>query len=92
MLEKSPDDPFLLYALGMEMKKTDVAAALELFHRVIQVDPGQCYAYYQLGQTHEAAHNSSAAQAAYRDGLAAAGRVGDEHARQEITAALEALA
>ena len=50
MLEKSPDDTFLLYAMGMEQKKSgDAPAAIQSFDQVIQRDWGYCYAYHQKG-------------------------------------------
>src|ERR1700722_513944 len=88
MLEKSPDDPFLLYALAMEKKKTDTGEALRLLRRVTQLDPSQCYAYFQLGQTHEMTGDNEAAKGAYREGLAAAERYGDQHAKQKTAGAL----
>jgi|ERR1700722_143102 len=91
MLEKTPNDAFLLYALGMEHKEIDVAQALQLFHQVIQIDPDHGYAYYQLGQTHELAGEKDAAATAYQNGMSAARRRGDNHAAQEIAAALEML-
>jgi predicted TPR repeat methyltransferase len=91
MLEKSPGDAFLLYALAMELKKSDATEALELLHRVTQLDPRQCYAYFQIGQTHEAAGDIAAAKAAYHNGLAAAEKYGDAHAKQEIAGALQMI-
>ncbi len=92
MLQKQPNDTFLLYGLAMEYKKAgDPASAVEHFDRVIALDPGYCYAYHQKGQTFEASGNREAARQAYRDGIAAATTKGDLHAREEITAALEML-
>jgi len=91
MLEKNPNDAFLLYALGMEHKECDSTQAIQLFQRVTQVDPDHGYAYYQLGQTHELAGDNAAALAAYRNGIAAAGRRGDQHAAQEIAAAMQLI-
>ena len=91
LLERSPDDPFLLYALAMERKKADPAGAIALFARVAQLDPRQCYAYFQMGQTHEQTGEIQAAKAAYRDGIAAAERCGDAHAKSELAAALELI-
>jgi tetratricopeptide (TPR) repeat protein len=91
MLAKNPSDPFLVYALGMEHKKTDPAEAIKLFEQAIQLDANQSYAYFQLGQTNEATGNLPAARTAYERGMAAASRSGDAHARQEIEAALDAL-
>lgn len=92
MLSKSPDDAFLLYGVGMEHKKLgDTARAVEFFDRVIAVDPGYCYAYYQRGQTLEQAGDEAGAAKAYRSGIEAAAKKGDAHARSELEAALDSL-
>jgi Flp pilus assembly protein TadD len=92
MLEQQPDDPFLLYALAMEHKKAgEASAAIEHFRRVIQLDPGYCYAYHQIGLIHENAGDTASAKSAYQEGIDAAIRKGDAHAREEIEAALEML-
>ena len=92
MLEKQPSDPFLLYSIGMEHKKADdPARAIEFFDRTLRADPGYCYAYYQKGQTLESTGDAEGAKRVYREGIEAAARVGDEHARGEIQGALEML-
>jgi tetratricopeptide (TPR) repeat protein len=90
MLEKTPDDPFLLYALGMEYKKVgDLPVAVEYFDRTLSVDPEYCYAYHQKGLAYESAGDLAAAADAYRQGIATARKKGDAHAAEEIAAALE---
>jgi tetratricopeptide (TPR) repeat protein len=90
MLAREPRDAFLLYGLGMEFKKLQLFdRAIEHFDRVIEVDPGYCYAYFQRGQTQELLGQSEPARQSYRAGIAAAERVGDAHAREELSAALE---
>jgi predicted Zn-dependent protease len=92
MLQKQPDDPFLLYALAMELRKAGrVDEAAGTFQRVIEVDPLYCYAYYQLGQLHASQSRIDAAKKVLTEGIAAAGRKGDGHARTELQAALELL-
>ncbi|HRK31051.1 MAG TPA: hypothetical protein PLD59_08230 [Tepidisphaeraceae bacterium] len=92
MLEKSPGDPFLLYAAGMEYKKTgDHPRALEYFRRTISADAKYCYAYYQAGQTYELSDRPTDARQAYIDGIAAAQMAGDAHAQSELQAALDML-
>ena len=92
MLQRQPDDPFLLYGLAMEHKKADEPAlALEFFGKVLQRDPNYCYAYYQRAQVHESLGDVEAAKRSLREGLEAADRSGDGHARQEIEAALALL-
>ena len=89
MLEKQPDDVFLLYAMGMEHRKAGARTeAIEHFDRVIARDWGYCYAYHQKGQVYEEAGDAEAAKEAYRQGIAAATRKGDAHAGEEIAAAL----
>jgi Tfp pilus assembly protein PilF len=89
MLLKEPDDTFLLYALALEHKKAGEAThAIERLDRVIALDPGYCYAYHQKGLVYQSSGNPSAARQAYRDGIEAAQKKGDAHARQEIEAAL----
>ena len=90
MLAKEPRDAFLLYGIGMEFKKLkSYERAIEHFTRVTQIDPNYCYAYFQRGQTHELLGQSEAAKQSYREGIAAAERAGDAHAKEELQAALE---
>jgi Flp pilus assembly protein TadD len=92
MLEKSPDDPFLLYGIGMEHKKAgDAAGAIEFFKRTIAADAGYCYAYYQRGLVCESQGDEAGARLAYQEGIVAARRKGDTHAEGEIQAALDML-
>ena len=89
MLEKSPGDTFLLYALALEHRKSgDTKSALEFLDKVIQHDWGYCYAYHQKGLTMESMGDLEGARKAYREGIDAAARKGDQHAGEEITAAL----
>jgi tetratricopeptide (TPR) repeat protein len=92
MLERQPDDPFLLYGLAMEYKKADEPArALEYFDQVLRRDPNYCYAYYQRAQVHESQGDVDAARRTLREGIEAAKRSGDDHALSEIEAALALL-
>lgn len=92
MLQRTPNDAFLLYGAGMEYKKLrQFDRAIGHFRAAIQVDPGYCYAYYQMGQTLELAGDAPGARQAYQEGIAAAERAGDAHARGEIAAALETM-
>jgi tetratricopeptide (TPR) repeat protein len=92
MLEREPDDTFLLYGIGMEYKKLAAPKkAIEYFDRVIQNDSGYSYAYFQRGQVLEQIGETEKAKQAYRDGMAAANRVGDAHAQSELQAALEMI-
>lgn len=92
MLEQEPDDTFLIYGLALEHKKLgDDTRAIELLDRVIFLDPGYCYAYYQKGMAFESAGEPNAAKSAYRAGIDAAKKKGDAHAQSELEAALSMI-
>lgn len=92
LLERDPNDTFLLYAIALEHKKAnDFPAALQWFDRVIEKDSGYSVAYHQAGLTHESAGDLDAAKAMYRRGIAAATRKGDHHAAEEMQGALSMI-
>ena len=92
MLQKEPDDLFLLYAIAMEHKKAgDFADALRYLDQVVAKDALYCVAYQQAAQVHEMAGDVEAAKRSYRDGIAAALRKGDLHAKEEMEGALAML-
>lgn len=92
MLEKSPQDPFLLYALAMEHKKAGhLAEAVDYFDRTLGVDPGYCYAYHQKGLAFLSAGDLEKARQSFEAGVAAAREKGDLHAAGEISAALDEM-
>jgi tetratricopeptide (TPR) repeat protein len=89
MLEKSPADAFVLYGVGLEYKKAgEFGKAIEFLDRAIGVDPGYCYAYYQKGQVYEEMGKAEEAKGVYREGIVAAGKKGDAHAKGELESAL----
>ena len=92
MLDRTPADPFLLYGMALEYKKaSEPRQALEYLDRTIRADAGYCYAYFQRGQVYEQTGDLAAAKQAYRDGIEAAKKKGDEHARSELEGALSMI-
>lgn len=92
MLQKEPDDLFLLYAIALEHKKaSEFTDAIQYLQRVLKKDPLYCVAFQQMAQVHETAGDVVAAKQAYEDGIAAAARKGDQHAKEEMEAALAML-
>jgi len=92
MLERTPQDTFLLYGIALEYKKIgDAGRAIDYLDKVVAVDPAYCYAYHQRGLVHESLGDMEAAKRAYREGIAAATRAGDAHARGEIEGALQMI-
>lgn len=89
LLERDPNDAFVLYGIAMEHKKAGRhEQAIEFFNRVIGVDAGYCYAYHQRGLVFEALNDMESAKRSYQEGVAAAKTKGDAHAAEEISAAL----
>lgn len=92
LLEKSPSDTFLLYALALELKKLDdKPGALDFLSKTIAVDPHYHYAYYQQGQILETKGDTEAAKAAYDAGIVRARTAGDGKALGELEAARDLL-
>ena len=92
MLEKTPDDAFLLYGLALEHKKAgDTADALAMLERTTASDPNFAYAHFQRGQIFESLGKIDDARSAYRAGVEAATRGGDQKGMGEIQGALESL-
>ncbi|HEX3357563.1 MAG TPA: hypothetical protein VHS31_11390 [Tepidisphaeraceae bacterium] len=92
MLQKQPNDPFLLYGIAMEHKKlNETSQAIEFLKRVISVDPNYCYAYFQSGQIYEIIGDLESAKRSYNEGIVAARRAGDAHAQSELEGALSML-
>jgi tetratricopeptide (TPR) repeat protein len=92
LLERDPDDPFVLYGIALEHKKLGNAkSAIDYLDRTIAADSGYCYAYYQKGQVQESLGDPRAARETYQKGIAAAQLKGDDHAASEIESALSML-
>jgi len=92
MLQDSPDDLFLNYALAMEHvsggRKED---ALSAFGRVLTIDPNHSAAWFQQAQLLAGAGEYAEARESASRGVAAAKVQGDQHAVEEIGGFLESL-
>jgi predicted Zn-dependent protease len=89
---RSPDDAFARYSLAMALRSAgrgDEAAAE--FRELRARRPDYVPTYLMLGQTLETLGRDDEAAQAYEDGVAAATRVNDMHARSELEQALEAV-
>ncbi len=88
---KNPDDAFARYSLAMALRSVGQGeeAAVE-FQELRRRKPDYVPAYLMLGQTLETLGRVPEAAQVYEDGIAAATRVNDMHARDELGQALEA--
>jgi predicted Zn-dependent protease len=88
-VEKSPDDPFARYSLAMALRGRGRAEeALAQFGELARRRPDYVPTYLMLGQVLEAVGRDADAARAYGDGIAAAARANDSHARTELEQAL----
>ena len=69
MLAEDASDPFLHYALGLELAKTEYAAAAQQFAALSLSHPEYLATYYQWGQCLEAIGQLQDARNAYQKGL-----------------------
>ena len=92
LLQADPKDAFLRYAVAMEYgKQGRYDDALREFGTLLAQSPDYVAGYFMAGRTCELNGDVEGAKKYYRDGIAAAGRVGDAHAAGEISGALMAI-
>jgi tetratricopeptide (TPR) repeat protein len=88
LLEETPDDSFLLFAVGKEYEKAeDFGNALSHYRRLQAADPDYVGLYYHLGKLLETLERPEEALEAYDAGIAVAKAAGDRHAWSELAAA-----
>ena len=92
MVEQRPDEPFARYSLAMALRSAGrFDGAAREFEELRRRAPGYVPTYLMLGQVLEMLGKGTEAVRAYQDGMAAAAKAGDEHARSELGQALEVL-
>ena len=91
-LADTPDDPFLQHALALEfIKQGNDGEAERLFRNVLQKDPAYTGSYYHLGKLLERKGDPTSAIEFYKLGMVMTKQAGDQHAYNELQAALEDL-
>jgi len=92
MIEQGSEDPFVHYARAMELRSLErLEEALLAYQDVATRFPDYVATYLMAGQTAEALGRVADARSWYARGVTVAEKMGDGHARAELTAALEAL-
>lgn len=87
-----PTDAFARYGLALEcVKLGDDKAAGEHFQHLIENHPDYVAGYYQYGQFLARLGRDEDARKMLSQGIVAAQRAGDAHARDEMQAALNSL-
>lgn len=92
MVLQDPKNSLVRYGLAMEYGRLGQLEQAVSEHRaLIEVNPDYCYAYFHGGQALEKLGRLEEARTMYREGILAAHRTGDEHARSELQGALDLL-
>ena len=92
LLTETPNDTFLLFAMGLEMvKENDDNKALEFFKKILAVDENYCALYYHLGKLYERQQLEQAAMSVYEKGLTICKKLNEQHNYNELRNALDML-
>lgn len=85
LLERSPDNPMILYSLGSELfKEGNYAEARDYLSRAVENKPDYSVAYRALGRAHAELGETSEARKVFQEGRAVAERNGDLQTVKEI--------
>lgn len=86
LLENSPNDPFLWYALAKEYEKLErTEEALAQYQALTEQHPEYVGTYYHYAKLLEEEEQFATALAIYRAGMAVARQQGDLHALGELS-------
>lgn len=89
LLEASPNDAFLLFALAKEHENAgDDVQALAFYLRLHTADPAYVGLYYHLGKLYERQNDPENAITTYKKGIQISQQAGDRHAMSELGGAL----
>lgn len=92
MLQETPDDGFLRYALALEEhKEGNLVAAIQLLEQLMASDPEYLGTYYQLGKFYEEANEAAKAIGVYKRGLIQAKQIRAFKIENELKEALNNL-
>lgn len=90
LLQQSPDDLFLLYAIGMEyLSHSDLQGAAEQFRKVLTKDPLHIPSHYQLALILRDQGNEAEAKTLVTEGLRLANEKKEMRNIREFTALLQ---
>jgi tetratricopeptide (TPR) repeat protein len=93
IIEQNPKDALALYALGLEYKSLgEFASAVDLFERLLRVDPANVPGYFQKAQVHLSLSQKEEAIKVLTAGILRAAEAGHLHARDKMQDLLESLA
>ena len=87
--DQRPDDPFVQYAVGLELKQAGrLEESEQQFRLVVAKFPKYVPTFLHYGQLLEELENFGEAKVIYEQGIACAQTSGDGHAEKELRGAL----
>ena len=93
ILSQNPNDAFARYGLAMECSQAgQTEEALQEFRKLLTAHPDYTAGYFMAAQTLAKADRTAEARTMLEQGVAAAQRTGNAHARSEMEAMLADLA
>ena len=88
LLQESPTDSFLLFAIAKEQEKLEEEEkALEYYEKLRHTDPQYVGTYYHLAKLYEKRKDFEKALESYQKGMQIAQQLGDQHALAELSSA-----
>jgi len=92
LLEKEPEDSFLLYGVPLEyMSANNLEESEKYFIKLINADPDYLATYMQYAGLKEKQNKIDEAKELYKQGIAKAQLAGDNHAATEMEGFLDEL-
>jgi tetratricopeptide (TPR) repeat protein len=90
-LDEDPNDPFNLYALALELTKSDSAEAIKLFEKLMAEHITYLPTYYHAAKLYETSAMADCAIAVYKKGIEQAKAQQQFKTLRELQSALDEL-
>jgi tetratricopeptide (TPR) repeat protein len=89
--KEDPNDPFNIYALALEVQKSDTQKTREYFDMLLTKHPAYIPVYYHAGKLYQELGEKNKAIEIFESGIRQAKIVGDMKALRELRSALDEL-
>jgi len=89
--EEDPRDPFNIYALALELSKSDKQQAAALFELALSKHPSYLATYYHAAKLYESLNNSEQAVHIYKRGIEEARNQHESKVLRELQSAMDEL-